>query len=111
MVFFRGRLLPKIASFGQGIFGQSAHPPIPSRSRNNSRANLNAPSGPRVLTADQLAGSNATNENAARREGGDAAAAPPRRRRRPRRTPSQVSTRSLPAYMAEPGAQEFVLAR
>ncbi|KAF8842805.1 hypothetical protein BDN67DRAFT_309953 [Paxillus ammoniavirescens] len=34
-----------------------------------------------------------------------------RRRRRPRRTPSQVSTKSLPPYMKEPGDQELVLFR
>ncbi|GJJ14483.1 hypothetical protein Clacol_008747 [Clathrus columnatus] len=32
-------------------------------------------------------------------------------RRRPRRTPSQISTRSLPVYMQDPGDQEIVLAR
>ncbi|KAG6380137.1 hypothetical protein JVT61DRAFT_8224 [Boletus reticuloceps] len=31
--------------------------------------------------------------------------------RRPRRTPSQISTKSLPAYMKEPGDQELVLFR
>ncbi|KAF9781348.1 hypothetical protein BJ322DRAFT_270985 [Thelephora terrestris] len=34
-----------------------------------------------------------------------------RRQRRPRRTPSQVSTRSLPAYMKEPGDNEVVIYR
>ncbi|KAG9313782.1 hypothetical protein JVU11DRAFT_6142 [Chiua virens] len=34
-----------------------------------------------------------------------------RPRRRPRRTPSQVSTKSLPPYMKEPGDQELVLFR
>ncbi|KAJ7291367.1 hypothetical protein C8J57DRAFT_1491857 [Mycena rebaudengoi] len=37
--------------------------------------------------------------------------APPRSARRPRRTPSQISTISLPAYMKEPGAQERVVSR
>ncbi|KDQ13779.1 hypothetical protein BOTBODRAFT_175210 [Botryobasidium botryosum FD-172 SS1] len=40
-----------------------------------------------------------------------AAAGRPRRTRRPRRTPSQISTKSLPAYMEEPGAEEMVLVR
>lgn len=35
----------------------------------------------------------------------------PRRSRRPRRTPSQISTRSLPAYMKEPGDNEVVIYR
>lgn len=34
-----------------------------------------------------------------------------RRQRRPRRTPSQVSTRSLPTYMREPGDHEVVIYR
>ncbi|KAK7042412.1 Proteophosphoglycan ppg4 [Favolaschia claudopus] len=55
---------------------------------------------PRELTAEQLAGS--INR---------APAAPPRRTRRPRRTPSQISTVSLPAYMKEPGEQELVVSR
>ncbi|KAJ7291344.1 hypothetical protein C8J57DRAFT_1704981 [Mycena rebaudengoi] len=54
----------------------------------------------RELTADQLAGS--INR---------APGAPPRRARRPRRTPSQISTVSLPAYMKEPGDQELVVSR
>jgi hypothetical protein len=38
-------------------------------------------------------------------------AAHPHRSRRPRRTPSQISTVSLPAYMKEPGDQELVVSR
>ncbi|KAG6331180.1 hypothetical protein ID866_7907 [Astraeus odoratus] len=38
-------------------------------------------------------------------------AAASRRRRRPRRTPSQVSTKSLPPYMKEPGDHELVIYR
>ncbi|KAH7882977.1 hypothetical protein F5I97DRAFT_159750 [Phlebopus sp. FC_14] len=34
-----------------------------------------------------------------------------RRRRRPRRTPSQISTKSLPPYMKEPGDHELVIYR
>ena len=37
--------------------------------------------------------------------------APSRRRRRPRRTPSQISTKSLPPYMKEPGDHELVVYR
>ncbi|KAJ7481550.1 hypothetical protein FB451DRAFT_1555812 [Mycena latifolia] len=54
----------------------------------------------RELTAEQLAGS--INR---------APGAPARRTRRPRRTPSQISTVSLPAYMKEPGEQELVVSR
>ncbi|KAJ7164931.1 hypothetical protein C8R46DRAFT_301000 [Mycena filopes] len=54
----------------------------------------------RELTVEQLAGS--INQ---------APGAPARRARRPRRTPSQISTVSLPAYMKEPGEQELVVSR
>ncbi|TDL19491.1 hypothetical protein BD410DRAFT_792107 [Rickenella mellea] len=60
------------------------------------------------LTADQLAGrsgttptNNATTGNAGTRP----------RTRRPRRTPSQISTTSLPVYNKEPGDQELVIFR
>lgn len=56
----------------------------------------------RELTAADLAGDARTTTAATRR---------PRRSRRPRRTPSQVSTKSLPAYMAEPGDHEVVIYR
>lgn len=74
-----------------------------------SGANAN---GTRELTAEQLAGpatpgtstpgttTTTTTTNAR-----------PRRARRNRRTPSQISTRSLPAYMKEPGEQELVIYR
>jgi hypothetical protein len=55
------------------------------------------------LTAEQLAGS--INANAATNT------ARTRRNRRPRRTPSQISTISLPAYNKEPGEQELVIYR
>lgn len=58
----------------------------------------------RELTAEQLAGSinaNATSTTTTRA----------RRNRRPRRTPSQISTTSLPAYNKEPGEQELVIFR
>ncbi|KAI9513433.1 hypothetical protein F5148DRAFT_1155704 [Russula earlei] len=58
----------------------------------------------RDLTAEEVAGTDATNQaNAAE------AARTDRRARRNRRTPSQISTRSLPAYMKEPGEQELVI--
>jgi len=49
----------------------------------------------REVTAEQLAG-----QTGARRTG-----------RRARRTPSQISTKSLPVYMKEPGEQELVIFR
>lgn len=42
---------------------------------------------------------------------GQVASARPGRRRRPARTPSQISTKSLPPYMLEPGDQELVIYR
>lgn len=72
---------------------------------------------PTELTAEQLAGSinnsggtdqNATSGNGA--SGGNTTAATrTRRTRRARRTPSQISTHSLPAYAKEPGEQELVI--
>ncbi|THU97632.1 hypothetical protein K435DRAFT_857409 [Dendrothele bispora CBS 962.96] len=61
-----------------------------------------------VLTADQLTGG-ASNTDVNTTTNGDATR--PRRNRRPRRTPSQISTTSLPAYMKEPGEQELVVIR
>lgn len=40
---------------------------------------------------------------------GQAPTARPGRRRRAARTPSQISTKSLPPYMKEPGDQELVI--
>lgn len=53
------------------------------------------------LTADELAGT-INNGNFSNN-------ATTRRNRRPRRTPSQQSTYSLPAYAKEPGEQELVV--
>ncbi|KAK7678054.1 hypothetical protein QCA50_018995 [Cerrena zonata] len=69
--------------------------------------------GPREITADQLAGGDATaaaatTDGTAANNGTTRAA---RRPRRTRRTPSQISTKSLPAYMKEPGDQELVIIR
>ncbi|KAF9011870.1 hypothetical protein BDQ17DRAFT_793829 [Cyathus striatus] len=67
---------------------------------------LTQQSGVREITAEQLAGtindgvSNTTSANARTR-----------RTRRPRRTPSQISTTSLPAYNKEPGDEELVIFR
>lgn len=57
----------------------------------------------RDLTAEEIAGTTATTQAQA------AATARTERRRRNRRTPSQISTRSLPAYMKEPGELELVI--
>ncbi len=67
----------------------SSHPPPPAV---------------RDLTAEEIAGTTATTEAQAA-----AAARTERRTRRNRRTPSQISTRSLPAYMKEPGELELVI--
>ncbi|KAI0251833.1 hypothetical protein BJV78DRAFT_1207095 [Lactifluus subvellereus] len=58
----------------------------------------------RDLTAEEIAGTAATNQAQA-----TAPSRPERRARRTRRTPSQISTRSLPAYMKEPGEHELVI--
>ncbi|KAH9053617.1 hypothetical protein EDB87DRAFT_211526 [Lactarius vividus] len=58
----------------------------------------------RNLTAEEIAGTTATTQAQTA-----AAARTERRARRNRRTPSQISTRSLPAYMKEPGDLELVI--
>ncbi|KAH8986943.1 hypothetical protein EDB86DRAFT_2952488 [Lactarius hatsudake] len=58
----------------------------------------------RDLTAEEIAGTTATTQAQTA-----AAARTERRARRNRRTPSQISTRSLPAYMKEPGELELVI--
>ncbi|EAU84146.2 hypothetical protein CC1G_08687 [Coprinopsis cinerea okayama7 len=68
------------------------------------RTTVQNPAAPRELTAEQLAGTingAAANQPVART----------RRARRPRRTPSQMSVTSLPAYNKEPGEQELVVIR
>ncbi|KAL5498041.1 hypothetical protein ACEPAH_2972 [Sanghuangporus vaninii] len=68
----------------------------------------------REVTAEQLTGaggnarSNNNNSNTGRNTGGRMN---PRIGRRNRRTPSQMSTHSLPVYMKEPGDQELVIFR
>ncbi|KAF8649094.1 hypothetical protein AX16_006018 [Volvariella volvacea WC 439] len=61
----------------------------------------------RNVTAEQLANGGG-NGSSTSNVGPDGR---PRRSRRPRRTPSQVSTKSLPAYMREPGEEEVVIYR
>jgi len=61
----------------------------------------NPTTGGRVLTAEQLAGSDSATELPRQ----------PRRNRRARRTPSQMSVTSLPAYNKEPGDEELVIFR
>lgn len=56
--------------------------------------------GGRELTAEELAGTNSVAELPR-----------PRRNRRARRTPSQISVTSLPAYNKEPGDEELVIFR
>jgi len=62
----------------------------------------------REVTAEQLANGIAAPGDG---EAGSGEARPARRSRRPRRTPSQVSTKSLPAYNKEPGDEELVIFR
>ncbi|KAF7366668.1 Proteophosphoglycan ppg4 [Mycena sanguinolenta] len=66
----------------------------------------------RELTAEQLAGSinNAGTNTTTNNTNGNATVVAVRPRRT-RRTPSQISTVSLPAYMKEPGEQELVVTR
>ena len=64
---------------------------------------VNLTSRGRELTAEQLVGSNNASELPSTR--------PPRRNRRARRTPSQISVTSLPAYNKEPGDEELVIFR
>ncbi|KAF8062262.1 hypothetical protein FPV67DRAFT_1421941 [Lyophyllum atratum] len=77
------------------------------RLRTPANATGTSAPGTRELTAEQLAGT--INGNAAPTTG--SAANRTRRTRRPRRTPSQISTTSLPAYAKEPGEQELVIFR
>ncbi|KAJ7135362.1 hypothetical protein C8R43DRAFT_614621 [Mycena crocata] len=81
LVCTRKKFRARIASMGSGVAVASGMPVT------------------RELTAEQLAGSI------------NRAPAAPARTRRPRRTPSQISTISLPAYMKEPGEQELVVSR
>ena len=63
----------------------------------------NTADGGRELTAEQLVGPDGVTDLAATRQ--------PRRTRRARRTPSQISVTSLPAYNKEPGEEELVIFR
>ncbi|KAH9030507.1 hypothetical protein EDB85DRAFT_1428512 [Lactarius pseudohatsudake] len=79
-----------------------------SKLRNITFYSVLAPHQPPVtvrdLTAEEIAGTTATTQAQTA-----AAARTDRRARRNRRTPSQISTRSLPAYMKEPGELELVI--
>ncbi|KII91719.1 hypothetical protein PLICRDRAFT_173526 [Plicaturopsis crispa FD-325 SS-3] len=66
--------------------------------------------GARELTAEQLAGGTTAGTTAPTTQTGTAGRAA-RRTRRARRTPSQISTTSLPAYQKEPGDEELVVYR
>lgn len=74
----------------------------------------------REVTAAQLTGqvsstTTGNGSNSGRATPGDGndttTPTPARRPRRNRRTPSQISTKSLPAYNAEPGDEEVVIYR
>ncbi|KAH9169342.1 hypothetical protein EDB89DRAFT_1985410 [Lactarius sanguifluus] len=79
-----------------------------SKLRNITFYSVLAPHQPPVtvrdLTAEEIAGTTATTQAQTA-----ATARTERRGRRNRRTPSQISTRSLPAYMKEPGELELVI--
>ncbi|KAG6890488.1 hypothetical protein C0992_000980 [Termitomyces sp. T32_za158] len=89
-----------------GSFALSWHRWASPRLRNRRWWVGGANSGPRELTAEELAGTiNGTNSN------NGPAANRSRRMRRTRRTPSQISIISLPVYAKEPGEQELVIIR
>ena len=67
--------------------------------------------GIRELTADQLVNNGSGNRNGNNTTAANAGTNRGRRPRRTRRTPSQISTHSLPAYMKEPGDEEIVIVR
>ncbi|EJD02038.1 uncharacterized protein FOMMEDRAFT_141222 [Fomitiporia mediterranea MF3/22] len=69
-----------------------------------ARAGQNGTSATREVTASQLAGGTTTSRRTVGTRN-------PRTGRRNRRTPSQISTTSLPVYMKEPGDQELVIFR
>ena len=89
MVFYRNELLSKLRRISL--------PSIRMRQRPS-------PTSVRDLTAEEIAGTAATNQAQAA-----SAARTNRRPGRNRRTPSQISTRSLPVYMKEPGELELVI--
>lgn len=63
------------------------------------------------LTADQLTGNTSSTTTNGTAAATTTASNRPRRARRTQRTPSQISTASLPMYMKEPGEQELVIFR
>lgn len=86
MAWARRGLRRSLASIGQAAAGTTVNGDSSSGSQT------------REVTADQLTGRTPAATNA-------------RRPRRTRRTPSQISTASLPLYMKEPGDQELVIFR
>lgn len=96
------------------FFGISLSPRTNAqRTSTSTRPRASQSGEQRVLTAEQLVNAPSTTNlvNSGATPSGSAEPRPQRRRRRPRRTPSQISTRSLPPYMAQAGEQELVLAR
>ncbi|KAH9988076.1 hypothetical protein BJV74DRAFT_839909 [Russula compacta] len=89
LLFYRNRLLSKLRRITLPSYLVRERP---------------APTTVRDLTAEEIAGTAVTNQAQAA-----AAAHTERRTRRNRRTPSQISTRSLPVYMKEPGELELVI--
>lgn len=65
----------------------------------------------RELTAAELAGGRTSSSNNTTTTGAPTTTQGRRTGRRNRRTPSQISTRSLPVYQKEPGDQELVIYR
>ncbi|KAI9438200.1 hypothetical protein H4582DRAFT_244977 [Lactarius indigo] len=88
MLFYRKTLFSKLRNITFYSVLAPHHPPVAVRD----------------LTAEEIAGPAATTQAQTA-----AAARTERRARRTRRTPSQISTRSLPAYMKEPGELELVI--
>ena len=98
LICFRGSLRASWNSMGQVTATASGATPTQSV----------APT--RELTAAELAGGR-TNSNNPTAAGTPAATQGRRSGRRNRRTPSQISTKSLPVYQKEPGDQELVIYR
>ncbi|KIP04039.1 hypothetical protein PHLGIDRAFT_212844 [Phlebiopsis gigantea 11061_1 CR5-6] len=92
-------------SFGPNTGATSTNDTRERSARQLLSNNNSSNSGPRELTAQQLAGSAADSLT-------EPAPAPrSRRSRRPNRRASQISTHSLPVYMKEPGEQEVIIYR
>jgi hypothetical protein len=90
MVLYRNAILSRLRRSRTFLYSALGPRPVPTTVRD--------------LTAEEIVGTTATNQAEA-----TAASRTERRARRTRRTPSQISTRSLPAYMKEPGELELVI--